>query len=241
MKDFINTSKYKDIHLLDDFLSLVYPNSCECCNNKLLRYEELICSSCRLDLPRVNISDLRDNQVHVRIAGRFPVHYAYTFYHYRKHSRVKALLRALKYRGCKEIGILVGRWIGNELLRKNMTDEMVVIPIPLHTSRMKQRGYNQSEYLAIGVAKTIQMPVNTTDLIKKEGSYSQTLKGRWERWTNVAHIYKASANLKGKHVLLVDDVITTGATLEACANALLEAGVCQISILSMAMADKNEF
>lgn len=241
MKNFINPSTYKDIHLLEDFLLLVYPNCCECCNNRLLKYEELICSSCRLDLPRVNILDLRDNQVHLRLAGRFPIVYAYTFYHYRKRSGVQALLRALKYNGVKEVGTLVGQWMGVELLQRGMDDEMIIIPIPLHTGRMKQRGYNQSEYIAIGVAKMIQMSVNTTDLVKKESTNSQTLKGRWARWTNVAHIYQASENLAGKHVLLVDDVITTGATLEACANALLEAGVAQISIVSMAMADKNEF
>ena len=241
MKNLINSSTYKGIHLLEDFLLLVYPNCCECCDGKLLKHEELICSSCRIDLPRVNIENLLDNQVHLRMAGRFPIHYAYTFYHYRKRSGVKALLRSLKYKGVKEVGILVGQWMGAELLRKNMNDEMLVIPIPLHASRMKKRGYNQSEYIAIGVANMIGMPVNTIDLVKKENSNSQTLKGRWARWTNVAHIYQASENLRGKHVLLVDDVITTGATLEACSNALLDAGVSQISILSMAMADKNEF
>jgi ComF family protein len=241
MRNLINRLTHKDIHLLEDFLLLVYPNCCECCNGKLLKYEELICSSCRIDLPRVNIIDLKDNQVHLRLAGRFPIVYAYTFYHYRKRSGVQALLRSLKYKGIKEVGTLVGQWIGAELLKMNMTDEMVIVPIPLHASRIRQRGYNQSEYIANGVAKMIQMAVNTTDLIKKESTNSQTIKGRWARWANVAHIYQASENLKGKHVLLVDDVITTGATLEACANALIEAGVTEISILSMAMADKNEF
>jgi ComF family protein len=175
------------------------------------------------------------------MAGRFPLAYAFTYYHYRKNSKVKLLLQALKYKGCKEIGTLVGKWIGAELVLKEICGPMIVVPVPLHVSRLKKRGYNQSEYIAIGLAEKLQMPLNTSDLIKKESTNSQTLKGRWARWMNVAHIYEASNNLSGKHVLLVDDVITTGATIEACVNALLKVGVAQISIVSMAMADKNEF
>jgi ComF family protein len=236
-----STSRYKDIHLFDDFLSLIYPKCCETCENKLQKLEELICSNCRIDMPRVNIDDSRNNQVHLRMAGRFPLEYAFTYYHYRKNSKVKLLLQALKYKGCKEIGTLVGKWMGAELLSKNIHEPMIVIPVPLHISRMKQRGYNQSEYIAIGLAETLKMPLNNVDLIKKESTNTQTLKGRWARWMNVAHIYEASDKLVGKHILLVDDVITTGATIEACVEALLKVGVSKISVVSIAMADKNDF
>ena len=162
---------------------------------------------------------------------------ATSFYLFSKKSRVQRLLHHLKYKGVKEVGFVVGKLFGYELKEsiyfKNID---FIVPVPLHENKLKKRGYNQSEWIAIGLAEAMNVPININSLYRKQDSQTQTKKSRYKRWENVGDIFWVSDNeLNGKRVLLVDDVVTTGATIEACAQVLLQQN-CKILVATIAYA-----
>ncbi len=221
-----------------DFLSLLFPQCCPACNGVLTKGETILCAACRNDLPRYPVDSLAHNTLHITFAGKVPVSYCYAYYSFRKKSKVQHLLHEFKYKGHKEIGRLIGNWIAYSILEiekdfgKNEID--FCVPVPLHQSRQRARGYNQSEWLAKGIAEILEIPQRTDVLEKRSTTSSQTKKKRWWRWKNALDVYKSKVLLNGEHVLIVDDVVTTGATLEACATALLGAGAGKVSIIAMA-------
>lgn len=222
--------------MLNDFFNLIYPRLCAACKKPLLREENHVCISCQFSLPKTNFHNHKENDVSKLFWGRIPIETAAAFYKFSKKSRVQQLLHQLKYKDNKEIGRFLGKLYGFELNKSpHFKGINYVIPVPLHPKKLKIRGYNQSEWIAIGLSESMNIPLNTNSLYRTEHSQSQTKKGRYNRWENVGSIFaiKNEEELKGKSVLLVDDVITTGATIEACATPLQQLG-CKIYIVALA-------
>jgi ComF family protein len=225
--------------LLDDFLYLFYPRVCYACGSGLLTNEDIICTSCLLHLPRTNFHHDPDNPVVRAFWGRIPVHSATAYYYFTKKGKVQHLLHQLKYKGRKEIGIFIGRQFGYELRNTELFNTTsVIMPVPLHPSKLRKRGYNQSEQFALGLSSAMNVGLDLTTLARTKASESQTRKSRFKRWENVKDIFTVNhdGRLTGKHILLVDDVITTGATLEACAEAIFTIPGVKLSIVTIAFA-----
>lgn len=189
---------------------------------------------------KTNYHLLRSNPVEQHFMGRIPVVKATAFLHFKNGSKTQDLLHLIKYEGKRELGIYMGELCAIELMSSGFFDEMdVLIPVPVHSKKQKQRGYNQAEVIAKGVGRIIQKPVLSEALRKVEYTLSQTTKNRYNRFENVQASFevKNGVELEGKHLLLFDDVITTGSTLEACGVKLLEAANCKLSVLTLAATD----
>ncbi|MDZ7742821.1 MAG: phosphoribosyltransferase family protein [Bacteroidota bacterium] len=211
------------IMYFDDLLSLLYPRVCINCGNSLFKGEEVICTFCRFKLPRTNYHLLRDNPVHRAFWGRADTEAATAFLYFSKGGMVQRLLHHLKYRGRKDAGIYLGRLFAYELQRSRLYEKLdTLVPVPLHPRKQRLRGYNQSEQIAAGIGKVLKIELMKEVLIRKEFTETQTRKSRYQRWLNVGEMFdvKKPELLEGRHIMLVDDVITTGATLEACIQAL---------------------
>lgn len=224
--------------MLSDFFALIFPENCAACHQTLLKNEDTLCTSCVLNLPKTNYWKTKDNPVSKIFWGRIPVENACSFYQFTKGGKVQHLLHQLKYKGNKNSGIFVGKLFGTELNNSAFKEIDAIIPVPLHLSKIKKRGYNQSELIAMGISETMQKPVKTNWLIRKYASETQTKKTRFMRWENVKEIFATENEneFEGKHLLIVDDVVTTGATIEACAQLLLKVKDVKISIAALASA-----
>src|ERR1051326_888561 len=219
--------------MLNDFLSLIFPKVCAACGKSLFKSEESICTYCLYHLPKTNFHLYTDNPVVKLFWGRTNIYSASSLYSFSKGSKVQHLIHLLKYRGKKEIGQTIGKYYGKELKVAPMFSSAdVVIPVPLHLQKLKKRGYNQSEMFAQGIAESMNAETSGEILIRTFASETQTKKSRFARWKNVEEVFKVilPEKIKGKHILLVDDVITTGATLEACANKILEVPGTKVSV-----------
>jgi len=217
-------------------LSIVYPHFCAACGNVLFLNEKVLCLNCFAELPRTNFHTDTENEVARLFWGRLPIKNATSFIYFNKHSRYRQILHELKYTGQRHIGIEMGRLFGLELKETSFADADLILPIPLHSSRLRKRGYNQSELLAMGISQVLKIPVESSLMIRYVETKTQTNKIRYERWVNVKNSFKIRdpTPLCNKHILLVDDVITTGATIEACAEALLSVTGVTLSIASLA-------
>lgn len=226
-------------NLLKDFFGLFYPQVCAGCGERLLYQEKVICTSCLGNIPRTNFHDLEDNPVNRLFWGRIKIESATAFFRFHKGSRFQELLHQLKYKGRMDIGIELGRQLGFELGSSGAFKPVeVIVPVPLHPKREKKRGYNQSECIARGIALSMNIEIQAKNLVRTVATKTQTKKTRIERWENVESIFRLTEpeKLEGKNILLVDDVITTGATLESSAQALLEASGCKVYVAALAMA-----
>jgi ComF family protein len=227
------------IALIDDFLSLIYPSVCYACGTGLVHSEDILCTSCLYHLPRTHFHRDGDNPVSQTFWGRVPVFSATAYYYFSKGGSVQHLLHQLKYKGRKEIGVFIGRQMGHELKQSELFNTSgLIVPVPLHPDKLKKRGYNQSEQFALGLASAMDIETDFSSLIRQKPSETQTRKSRFKRWENVKDIFclTATDRMTDKHVLLVDDVITTGATLEACASVLLSVPGLKLSIATIAFA-----
>jgi len=225
-------------NIITDFINLFFPRICEACDDTLLRNEHFICTKCRYELPRTNYHNDTENEVVQMFWGRVLINHATAYLHFQKGGNVQKLLHKLKYKGQKEIGYELGKMIGLDLLNSPFTDTEVIIPVPLHKSKLRIRGYNQSELIADGIAAVTGKPVNVETLYKNKANPTQTRRHRYDRWLNAEGLFalKDPQSIANKHILLVDDVVTTGATLEACAAVLLQAENVKISIVTIAKA-----
>jgi ComF family protein len=228
--------------LINDFLSLIYPRHCEACTNVLLKHEKYICNYCLVALPKFIAGQGADNELSRVFAGRVPLNYGLSLYSYQKSTRVQKLLHAIKYQGQKELAVFLGNMFGADLNTK--AGELgfnEIIPVPLHKNKLKKRGFNQSEYFALGLAEALKIPINNAVLERVVETSTQTKKKRYKRWENVDGIFKLRepGKLNNKHILLVDDVITTGATIEAAWQALQNEEGITISVASIAFASKG--
>lgn len=227
--------------MLDDFLALIYPRNCVSCGNSLYKHEEQVCSYCYLNLPKTNFHKQQRNPVDALFFGRTPLLLASSFYLFTKKGSIQKVLHAIKYKNNKDLAVLVGKWYAEDLAQNPIISKAdFIIPVPLHSKKLKMRGYNQSEEFAKGLSEGLNKALNTSVLKRKEFTETQTKKSKYERWENVEEVFElvGPETFKNKHVVLVDDVITTGATIEACCQLLHQIDGIQISVLSIAYADK---
>lgn len=225
---------------LNDFTELFFPRICIVCKTPLLRQEELVCLSCLHGIPRTNFHFDEKNSVAEIFYGRVRIEYATAFFYFNKGSKYRKLIHALKYKGMKELGVLLGKQFAFDLCQSPLfADIDVVCPVPLHPKKEKKRGYNQSEFIAKGISEQMGKDLSLNNLIRVVYSETQTRKGRYERWENVEGIFDLTnaAKFNGRHILLVDDVLTTGSTLEACASAILKSAEdVTVSIATLGIA-----
>lgn len=225
--------------LLDDFLSLLFPRACHGCGNHLLRNEDIICTECRVLIPQTGYHTQPGNPVEQLFWGRCRLEKAAAFSYYNKGSRIRKLIHRLKYNGIKEIGIELGNIYGVTLKNSGFTENIdLIIPVPLHRSRERKRGYNQSCIISEGISSVTGIRVETAALVRPVKTQTQTKRSRYERWTNVENIFTVADpdKIKDKHVLLVDDVITTGSTIESCVNELIKTPGVKVSVVALAYA-----
>jgi len=226
-------------HILNGLLSLVFPQFCSGCGETLANNEEIICVSCRYHLPKTNYYLIKENKVSEIFWGRVFIEHAASLYFFRKDNIVQHLIHQLKYRGKQEVGVFLGQQIGYALNESPFYKDIdAIVPLPLHPRKQNKRGYNQSACIANGISEITKIPVNTTTVFKIKETQSQTKKNRIERMDNVQSIFEIRNTdvMNNKHVLLVDDVLTTGATLESCAMTLLQIPGLKISIATVAFA-----
>lgn len=225
---------------LYSFISLLFPRCCVVCGRSLAKGEECICAMCNINLPRTNYHLQKDNQVEQLFWGKIPLERATSFFFYRKGSDFRQILHQLKYVGQKEIGAIMGRYMASELTVSGFFEGIdVIIPVPLHKRKQRIRGYNQSEWIARGISAVTGIYIDTEVIVRRKHTDTQTRKSTFERWENVDGIFELhhAESLKGKHLLVVDDVLTTGATTVACASRLVEIEGVRISLLTLAVAE----
>ncbi len=224
----------------EDLINLLFPELCNGCGKLLYHGEKDICTKCLYDLPFTDFHLYEDNLVAKQLWGRLPVNAAMAMLYFKKGTKVQNLIHGLKYAGKTDIGISLGKLLANKLSKSDFyADIDIVIPVPLHQKKLRLRGYNQSEYIAKGLAEELAIPVSTKHLLRNKSTESQTKKARYTRYENMQDVFnvKNADDLLDKHILLVDDVITTGATLEACGNVLLNHGIKKLSIAAIAFAE----
>lgn len=215
---------------------LFYPHVCNTCGKGLSPAENILCLRCQHRLPLTGFHLHPDNTLEKVFWGRVKVCHAMAAYYYNQGATMRRLIHQFKYHRRGDIALHLGRQMGHLLLQSAWLNEIdCIVPVPLHKARVRRRGYNQSALLATGLSAIIQRPVLPHALQRISYSDSQTRKNRVSRWENVSGVFtaKETAGLRGRHVLLVDDVITTGATTEACCHALKEAGAV-VSICALA-------
>ncbi|MFB1039785.1 MAG: phosphoribosyltransferase family protein [Polaribacter sp.] len=226
--------------LLKDFFYLFYPNICANCSEQLLQNEKVICIFCRHDLPLTNFQSYTKNKVSRIFSGRITIEKAYSLLFFRKQGVTKNLIHDLKYKGNEEVGVFFGNWIG-EIVAKNKEFSTVdfIVPVPIHAKKKKIRGYNQVTKFGECLSMHLKVPLNEAVLIRQSATKTQTLKSRFERFNDLESKFSAknTSIFKEKHILIIDDVITTGATLEACAQELLKTPGIKISILTMSYTE----
>lgn len=213
-------------------MSLIYPNTCCCCDRALTQVEFHLCLSCDVDLPII----LDDASVRNKFLGKLPFGESKALYHYEKENALHEILKEIKYKNNQDLAVFMGTRMANILLENNFATYDGIIPVPLHKSRLLQRGYNQSELLAKGMSDISGLPVLANFLQRKVATSTQTLKKRLERWVNVETVFEADDQVYNKKIILLDDVLTTGATLVACAESLIKKGSKEVSFLSLASA-----
>ncbi|PHR11486.1 MAG: amidophosphoribosyltransferase [Aequorivita sp.] len=219
-------------------LNLLFPRVCVGCKQQLMTLEEVLCTECIHSLPIASFHKTGNNILKDKFYGRFLVKNATALIYFQKRGLTQELLHNLKYRGKKEVSTFFGNWLGAELSEIDSYKEIdLVIPVPLHKQKLKKRGYNQVEGFGLEIAKALNIPYRDDILIKISKSGSQVLKTRILRFEaeEVFSIQNLEA-IKDKHVLLVDDIITTGATLEKCTLQLLKGENVTISIATIAVA-----
>ena len=226
--------------MLTDLISLFFPHLCEACDQPLVKGEDILCSHCLHKLPRTNAHKIDNIFITAKLYVKLNISGIYSFLYFRKQSSVQKLLHKLKYKNKPQIGTFLGKLFGSELAEAgiNFSSYDFIVPVPLHKSRQRRRGYNQSEKFSSGLSEVLNIPVNQSIIQRIHKSTTQTRKTRQQRWENVKDIFYVyhAEEIKNKRILLIDDVITTGATLEASANKLIEAGVSEISVLTIASA-----
>lgn len=227
------------VSYLNDFFKLFFPRTCLVCDYTLYQHEEHICRKCIKNLPRSYFHLADNNPLNKIFWGRVDIEKVVSFLLYSKGSHVKNILHALKYGNCKELGYELGKMYAKELSEVSYFNELdFLIPVPLHPQKLSLRGYNQSEWIAKGMSEYLPGKVMVDNLFKNTHTSSQTNKGRYNRWENIATSFdiRDTKVLENKNVLLVDDVLTTGATLEACANCLSKIKGVTIYVATLAYA-----
>lgn len=223
-----------------NLLEFFFPTLCVTCGNRLITQENFLCIDCWYDLPVTNFHHRSGNKVEQLFWGRVQIENATAFFAYNKGSNYQQLIHFIKYKGQKELGLETGRRFGMSLTESPQFNSVdIIIPVPLHPKKQKKRGYNQSEWIAKGISESMKKLLSVNNLCRNLHTSTQTRKNRYERWENVDNIFEViqSGEFEGKHVLIIDDVVTTGSTLESCALQLLKIENVKVSIATLAFAD----
>jgi ComF family protein len=230
----MKTALYK---IYDGITHLLFPQLCEGCSKPLISGEEILCLHCVALLPRTGFHHVAENEAAMRFYGRVPFCNVTSFAYFTEDGLLQHLLHELKYKDKKAIGYFLGKQLGIELLQTEWANTIdVIVPVPLHPKRLTWRGYNQSALIAEGMGEILKVPVAANALKRIKDTESQTQKSRSERVMNVADAFETTTDLSGKHVLLIDDVLTSGATLESAAMAFASQKQVEISIATAALA-----
>ena len=239
------------LSLLGKIIDLLFPRYCPICGNRLMGTEEILCTHCLLGLPRTETwKDPYENEIAKMFWVLIPIERCCAFFYYRSHAPSSNILYALKYGNRPDIGIYMGSLIARKGIATHFFDGIdAIIPIPLAPKREKQRGYNQSERIARGIQLETHLPIIIDAVRRDIFVESQTHKNRWQRQDNVRHVFHlndhyhdekgklhSTTDLAGKHLLMIDDVCTTGATIIACCEELMKAGKMKFSVASIGWA-----
>jgi len=225
--------------IFNNVLSLFYPRLCVGCGNALQQREQHLCLYCMMHLPETNFHKQKDNPLVNIFAGRVRVREVTSWLYYKKGNTVQQILHALKYKGKKELGAFLGENYGKIIIQEPRFQTVdFIIPIPLHPKKQRKRGYNQSEWIAKGLSAGMGKPYRTDVLRRAQFTDTQTRKSRFNRWENVKEVFEATPNesVYGKHLLVCDDVLTTGATMEAAISKLLTIPGVTVSVVTLATA-----
>lgn len=224
-----------------DFISLFYPNLCWACKEVIYANGEGICTNCAVTLPYTNFHDHPENIVNKVFWARFTFEGATALFYFNKQTRVQRLIHLLKYKNKPEVGVVLGQMLGNQLKDSNVFGPVnTVIPVPLHPAKAKKRGYNQAAKIALGIAQAMDIEFMEHGLLRTKFTATQTKKSRAERVKNMEAVFAVNPNhnLNSRNILLVDDVLTTGSTLESCANTILnQAQGVRLWIAALAYAE----
>lgn len=223
-----------------DFLRMIYPECCEVCGCALVHGEEAICTGCDMAMPRCNIHTQPFNTIHQRIAGHTPIDKAAGYFYYHRGTPYTRPILAAKYKGRPKTGRILAKKFATELSEDNFFNDIdLIIPVPLHRTKRLKRGYNQAEHIARGLSDVTGISIGN-NLVSLKAHSTQTRKNAYERWKNSLDIYSVinPDELRGKHILIVDDIITTGSTMAACCKAIYNMSTpAKISVLSLGVTD----
>ena len=225
--------------MLSDFLKLIFPNTCHGCETMLHGNANLLCPTCMARLPRTDSHLEYNYDISKRLMGRLPCKYTLAYLYFKKQGVVQQLMHDFKYKEQIQIGEILGTWYGHELKTYKLNTQFdVVLPIPLHPSKLKKRGFNQSTIFGKALAEEMNLIFDDQVLIRNTATTTQTNKSRFLRWSNVAEVFDITdpTLLENKNILLVDDIFTTGATFEAAGQKVLQANAKTISVASLAVA-----
>ncbi|MDR2854055.1 MAG: ComF family protein [Prevotellaceae bacterium] len=209
------------------------------CGENLVQGEQFVCMNCLNAVPRTNFHLHKDNAVEKRFWGKADVFRATSFFFFQKGSPFQKLIHSLKYKGNKEIGEVLGKYAAADLIEnEDFRSVDIVVPVPLHPNKLRKRGYNQSEWIARGIAAVLQKPVDVQNLFRAIENPTQTKKSVYERFQNTDGIFQIhdASDFENKHILIIDDVLTTGATIEACILPMKDIKGVKISVFTLATA-----
>ncbi len=224
----------------DSFFHLFFPHVCAGCGNDVLNEKSSLCMRCIDALPETNFEIHPDNPVEKLFWGRVKLIGGSSQYYFTKESLMQRLMHQFKYKGNRELGLQLGRMMGEQLLQSGRFQADALIPIPLFPRKEKRRGYNQATVLCLGIKESMNIPLFDKVINRPQHTETQTKKGRIERWKNMEGKFMLdnAAAIRDKHVLLIDDVVTTGATLEACATELLKVEGVTVSVATLCVASR---
>jgi ComF family protein len=225
--------------MFKSLINLFYPRVCSGCNSFLLTDEIVICTVCRHEIPLSNFHNNPNNEAFAKFYGKVPIEFVAALFYFHKKGIVQEMIHKLKYKGHEEIGEAIGFWYAEELKNVKEIHEIdCIIPVPLHSRKLKERGYNQVTSFGKALSESLSIPYNDSVLVRTVYSKTQTKKNLLGRTELVSTLFDVhfDATMHGKHFLLIDDIITTGSTLEACSRALLKIPNAKVSIVCMAMS-----
>lgn len=226
--------------MFQSFLDLIFPRICAGCQQPLQLNEEHLCTDCRFDLPKTNSHLEPDRKLINKFAGKVNLEHSLAYLKFVKGGKVQKIMHEIKYKDNQELGEMIGRMYGSELREKGFSEQFdLILPVPLHKKRLIVRGYNQSDSLAKGLAESLRIEWRNDILKRGIETESQIAKSRLERYKNMQDVFFVEnfEGLKDKRIVIVDDTLTTGSTLESCVLALNGAGAKNISIIAMATTE----
>ena len=221
-------------------LHLIFPHLCSGCGSDKIDDAQILCMRCIASLPETGFENYMDNPAEKLFWGRLNVRSATASFYFTKESMMQHLMHQFKYKSNKEIGLQLGKMMGQKILASGRFEVDALIPLPLFAIKEKKRGYNQATVLCEGISDVLRIPVLDDVIVRPQHTETQTKKGRIERWKNIEgrFLLKEPSLLTDLHVLLVDDVITTGATIESCGSVVLEAPGVKLSVAALCIASR---